>query len=101
MSPMFLAVLPLLASLATVFAQAESEVVVVDFYTGVHYNPPDAWHSGSNSACSTVDHYTTEVNATATISFVGEFPAVRDVLSDLTDLRSVRRRPHCGVRHEQ
>ena len=72
MSPKFLAALTLLAHLAAVSAQEWSRVVVTDFYTDVLYNPPEAWHSGSNTACATVDHYTSTVNASATVNFVGK-----------------------------
>ncbi|KIP02546.1 hypothetical protein PHLGIDRAFT_16479 [Phlebiopsis gigantea 11061_1 CR5-6] len=73
MFPSPLAALPLLASLvAMVAAQETSELVVVDFYTDVLYSPPEAWHTGTNAACQTVDHFTAEVNASATINFVGD-----------------------------
>ncbi|KIP02536.1 hypothetical protein PHLGIDRAFT_290849 [Phlebiopsis gigantea 11061_1 CR5-6] len=72
MFPSPLAVLPLLASLsAIVAAQETSELMVVDFHTDVLYSPPEAWHTGTNAACQTVDYFTAEVNASATINFVG------------------------------
>lgn len=90
------AALPLLMSLAAVSvaqdsipAGSDSLPVQVDLYEDVIYNPPDAWHSGSNSTCgpdTTVDHFTAEVNATATFNFVGEWVIVYGVSSQFTEL---------------
>lgn len=72
--------LGLLASLlgaALVTAQGLDSVVSVDFYSGVLYNPPNAWRSEFSSACGTVDFFTTTVNASATLNFEGAFPDFR------------------------
>ena len=83
MFPKPLAALSFLATLAGMaVAQGTSELVVVDFYTGVHYDPPEAWHTGTNEACQTVDHFTAEVNASATINFVGECAVFRIMYGD-------------------
>ena len=75
---MFPSPLLLLSYLTTlvlrVVAQDTSELVIVDLFTDVIYNPPEAWHAGTNEACQTFDYFTAEVNAFATINFVGECP---------------------------
>lgn len=53
-------------------AKAEDTAVVVDFFTDIRYDPPDAWFSQLNDPCSTVDHYTAQINASASLTFVGE-----------------------------
>ena len=70
----------------------------LDFYTDVLYSPPEAWHTGTNEACQTDDHFTAEVNASATINFVGECPS-RRVLSKI--FMHSHRQPYLGRGHAQ
>ena len=64
------AALALLSALAG--AAAENAVQSIDFYTEVLYNPPEAWSAvASDGSCGTTDHFTSTVNASATINFVG------------------------------
>ena len=60
-----------LAGLYGGVAAQDSQAVAIDFYTDVLYSPPEAWHTAIDSSCGTVDHYTSQINASATISFVG------------------------------
>ncbi|GJE92872.1 SKG6 domain-containing protein [Phanerochaete sordida] len=60
------------AHLLTGAAAQSAEAVSIDFYTDVLYSPPEAWSSGINSACGGVDHWTTTINASAKITFVGD-----------------------------
>lgn len=53
-------------------AEAEDTAISVDFYTDVRYDPPDAWFTDTSDACSTVGHYTAQVNATVSVTFQGE-----------------------------
>ncbi|KAI0688004.1 hypothetical protein BC835DRAFT_339923 [Cytidiella melzeri] len=45
--------------------------VSVDFDTDVVFAPADAWHEEYNTACASDDHYTSVINATASLTFTG------------------------------
>lgn len=59
------------AHLLTGAVAQSAEAVSIDFYTDVLYSPPEAWNSVINSACGGIDHWTTTINASAKITFVG------------------------------
>lgn len=61
--------------------KAEDTAIVVDLFTDVRYDPSDAWYSQLNDPCNMVDHFTAQINASASLSFTGEhvvFPTSSD-----------------------
>lgn len=68
--------------------KGEDTVIVVDFFTDVRYDPPDAWFSQLNNPCETVDHYTAQINASASLTFTGAPRVVRSSRGELTQPRA-------------